>query len=199
MQCSDQGKHGGDRASASAAEPDKTTSSTTLCDNQASQASSASARSAANKDKGGKGRTVRSKQQGHKPSSSSTRQQQPKQAKSQQGHIVLVELDDRKPVMPTRRSTKRQAVATPNTQTDVILRGWQPGRSHRERGGRGRIAPSQGIQSTTMRQRRQSTGSGTGSGTGARRQRRHVEPQGDAGRGPRAKPKSSRKTKYETK
>ena len=30
----------------------------------------------------------------------------------------------------------------------------------------------------------------TGSGAGARRQRRHVEPQGDAGRGPRAKPKS---------
>ena len=143
MQCSDQGKHGGDRANASAAEPDKTTSSTTLCDNQASQASSASARSAANKDKGGKGRTVRSKQQGHKPSSSSTRQQQPKQAKSEQGHIVLVELDDRKP-----------AVATPNTQTDVILRGWQPGRAHRERSGRGRIAPSQGIHSTTTRQER---------------------------------------------
>jgi hypothetical protein len=30
----------------------------------------------------------------------------------------------------------------------------------------------------------------TGSGPGARRQRRHVEPQGDAGRGPGAKPKS---------
>ena len=155
MQRSRQARGDRARASASAAEPDKTTSSTTLCDNQASQASSASARSAANKDKGGKGRTVRSKQQGHKPSSSSTRQQQPKQAKSQQGHIVLVELDDRKPAMPTRRSTKRQAVATPNTQTDVILRGWQPGRAHRERGGRGRIAPSQGIQSTAMRQRRQ--------------------------------------------
>ncbi len=30
----------------------------------------------------------------------------------------------------------------------------------------------------------------TGSGAGTRRQRRHVEPQGDAGRGSRAKPKS---------
>jgi hypothetical protein len=69
-------RQGGDRASASAAEPDKTTSSTTQRDDQASQASSASARSAANKDKGGNGDTGRSKgQQGHQPSSSSARQQ----------------------------------------------------------------------------------------------------------------------------
>jgi hypothetical protein len=200
-------RQGGDRARASASdeEPDKTTSSTTQRDDQASQASSASARSAANKDKGGNGDMSRSKgQQGHQPSSSSARQQQPQrelqQAKAQPGDIVRVDLDEEE--------------ANDTNDADVSDQGgtWIPVRQRRSRWRRQTLthrlssssvggnlnerteheadeAESQPAKASKASQHDGGEKS-TGSGAGARRQRRNVEPQGDAGRGPRAKPKS---------
>ena len=190
-------RQGGDRASASAAEPDETTSSTTQCDDQANQASSASARSAANKDKGEKGRTGRSKmQQGHEPSSSA-RQQQPKQdqGKAQQGHIVLVDLDeeddsdankadvsdqggDWRPALRSGKRWRRRTLTRRLTSSSEAAN--QDKRTENE-------ADEAASHQTPQRDGGDKS---TGSGSGARRQRRHVEPQGDAGRGPRAKPKS---------
>ena len=198
---------GGDRARASASdeEPDKTTSSTPQRDDQASQASSASARSAANKDKGGNGDMSRSKaQQGHQPSSSSARQQQPQrelqQAKAQPGDIVLVDLDEEEasdandadvpdqggnwiPVRQRRSRWRRQTLTHRLSSSSV------GGNLNERTEHEANEAESQPAKASKASQHDGGDKS-TGSGAGARRQRRHVEPQGDAARGSRAKPKS---------
>ena len=179
-------RQGGDNASASAsaAEPAKTTSSTTQRDDQASQSSSASARTAANKDKGENGDTGRSKrQQGHAPSSSarlSQPQREPKRAKAQQGDIVLVDLDEEEDSDANKADESDQGGE------------WRPalqsGKRWRRRTLTHRLESHPA--KTPSASQRDAGDKSTGNGAEARRQRRHVEPQGDAGRGPRAKPKS---------
>jgi hypothetical protein len=177
-------RQGGDNASASAAEPAKTTSSTTQRDDQASQSSSASARSAANMDKGENGDTGRSKrQQGHAPSSSSARlsqpQREPKRAKAQQGDIVLVDLDEEEDSDANKADESDQGGE------------WRPALQSGKRWRRRTLThrlESRPVKTPGATQRDAGDKS-TGSGAGARRQRRHAEPQGDARRGPSAKPK----------
>ena len=168
-------RQGGDNASASAAEPAKTTCSTTQRDEQASQSSSASARTAANMDKGENGDTGRStRQQGHKPSSSarlSQPQNQPKRAKAQQGDIVLVDLDEEDDSDANKADESDQGGE------------WRPALQSGKRWRRRTLTHR-------LESQRDGGDKSTGSGAGARRQRRHVEPQGDARRGPSAKPKS---------
>ena len=91
----------------------------------------------------------------------------------------------RKPAMQVEASSaKRQAVATPNTRR---LHGWQPGRAHENAADE---AESH-LTKASKAPQRDSGDKSTGSGAGARRQRRHVEPQGDARRGHAPSPRPS--------